>query len=325
MLTICLWPYCYIVGDQGSYCPSILLQLYYQNITHPLLTSLENHGPLSCILLEKADMRCILFAITLGNFWYLHKLVHYFCVCCCDYIYACWIYYVIPKHCVCWCQSSLPSISIVNEHWCIKTSHFVIDGSCVWMFVVHKCHTCRIVHMNVLLNIDDAIQKSLLAEGDKLSFSKAVSLAQPYETAVRDAMVLLPVEQHPVHKVQRRDSQKLIQPSQHSKKLCYWCGNTGHLPSACQFKSERCHFCKKIGHICKENRDSRIKTILTLQPPQTGQEYSLFTLSASMAAPILVSVYIDALQVDMELDTGSAISLVSENTNKKHSPDCQLQ
>ena len=44
-----------------------------------------------------------------------------------------------------------------------------------------------------------------------------------------------------------------------------------------------------------------------------------------MAAPILVSVYIDALQVDMELDTGSAISLVSENTNKKHSPDCQLQ
>ena len=46
---------------------------------------------------------------------------------------------------------------------------------------------------------DDAIQKRLLAEGDKLSFAKAVSLAQSYESAVRDATVLLPVEQTPVH------------------------------------------------------------------------------------------------------------------------------
>ena len=49
---------------------------------------------------------------------------------------------------------------------------------------------------------DDAIQKRLLAESDKLSFAKALSLAQSYETAVRDATVLLPVEQTPVHKVQ---------------------------------------------------------------------------------------------------------------------------
>ena len=38
-----------------------------------------------------------------------------------------------------------------------------------------------------------------------------------------------------------------------------------------------------------------------------------------------MSVYISDLQVDMELDIGLAISLVSEDTYKKHWPHCQLQ
>ena len=39
---------------------------------------------------------------------------------------------------------------------------------------------------------DDAIQKRLLAEGDKLTLTKALTLAQSYETAVKDATTLVP-------------------------------------------------------------------------------------------------------------------------------------
>ena len=36
---------------------------------------------------------------------------------------------------------------------------------------------------------EDAIQKRLLAEGDTLTLTKALSLAQAYETAVKDATI----------------------------------------------------------------------------------------------------------------------------------------
>ena len=39
---------------------------------------------------------------------------------------------------------------------------------------------------------DDAIQKRLLAEGDKLTLTKALTLAQSYETAVEDSITLIP-------------------------------------------------------------------------------------------------------------------------------------
>ena len=54
------------------------------------------------------------------------------------------------------------------------------------------------------------------------------------------------------------------------------------------------------------------------------QEYPLFTLTAH-TTPITVSVKIDNKQVLMELDTGAAASLVSEDTHKLHWPEHQLQ
>ena len=162
---------------------------------------------------------------------------------------------------------------------------------------------------------DDAIQKRLLAEDDKQSFAKAVLLAQSYETAVRDATVLLPVEQTPVHKVQPVSSHKKPTiSSQQTNKPCYRCGKTGVLVG---WSQNIVIFARKIGHIkrvCKANPDSGLNLIQTV--PQPGQE------SASRAAPIVVS---NGSQVDMEVDTGSAISLVSEETYKKYWPNGQLQ
>ena len=51
---------------------------------------------------------------------------------------------------------------------------------------------------------DDVIQKRLLAEGDKLTLTKALTLAQSYEIAVKDATTLIPNDassQQTVHRV----------------------------------------------------------------------------------------------------------------------------
>ena len=96
---------------------------------------------------------------------------------------------------------------------------------------------------------DDAIQKRLLAEGDKLTLTKALTLAHSYETAVKDATTLVPndASSQQIHRVQSATQPQRAQ----SKKPCYRYTRAGHSPSACKFRKECCHNCNKIGHIKK--------------------------------------------------------------------------
>ena len=56
--------------------------------------------------------------------------------------------------------------------------------------------------------------------------------------------------------------------------------------------------------------------------PPTRNEYPLFT---SHTTPIVVPVEINNMAVNMELDTGAAVSLVSEETHNQHWPQQQLE
>jgi len=180
---------------------------------------------------------------------------------------------------------------------------------------------------------DDSIQKRLLAEGDKLTLTKAVTLAQSYESAVRDATVLLPSgESQQVHTVSPKGQNK-----DPTGKPCYRCARTGHSPAVCRFRKERCHSCNKVGHIkraCKSGRSQ-----LDKHPPRKVRfveeskqsagstqttEYGLFAVSTG-TPPITVDLTIDSQRVSMELDTGSAVSLVSEETYRQLWSDRELQ
>ena len=66
---------------------------------------------------------------------------------------------------------------------------------------------------------DDAIQKRLLAEGDKLTLAKVLSLAQSYETAVKDAATLSPNDTQQIHRVNAATAAGQT----HSKKPYYIC------------------------------------------------------------------------------------------------------
>ena len=55
-------------------------------------------------------------------------------------------------------------------------------------------------------------------------------------------------------------------------------------------------------------------------------EYPLYCLSdAGCCKPIKVEVVVDGNPLTMELDTGAAVSLVSESTYQEYWPDRQLQ
>ena len=162
------------------------------------------------------------------------------------------------------------------------------------------------IHDRLVCGINkDCIQKRLLTEGDKLTLTKAISLAQSYETAVQDAISLLPkdVASQLVHRVQ------LPAQAYNGSKICYRCARTEHLPSACCFKKERCHACNKIGHIkraCKATSTSGrapVKTVQLVTQNTNVSEYLLFTVTTSNIAPIMIAVKINDKEIHTELDT----------------------
>ena len=93
---------------------------------------------------------------------------------------------------------------------------------------------------------DKRIQRSLLSE-TKLSYKRALELAQAMEAAERDTQELLCNKPAGVNNVQSNSSQR--KGTQSSSGIsCYRCGG-GHRPSDCRFKEATCHFCGKRGHI----------------------------------------------------------------------------
>ena len=105
---------------------------------------------------------------------------------------------------------------------------------------------------------------------------------------------------------------------------CFRCGKRGHLATSCKFNAESCYKCGKIGHtrsVCrsKVNKTPKPKKEVKLQEEEieTEDDYTLFQLGhGSSNEPIVVHMDDEGKEVSMEVDTGSALSLISEEVFK---------
>ena len=173
-----------------------------------------------------------------------------------------------------------------------------------------------------------AVQKRLLAESE-LNLTKAVSLAQSAELAEKGLQSLSDTEHKEVHKFSQSTS---ANRGSHTNKdkvaggTCYRCGGK-HNQLTCRFKSEVCHFCHKRGHIAKvcnskRNQTPQKKTLDSSKPthqvtqdPDTGfSEYTLFTMPDQHAKPLQVTICVEGHPLKMEVDTGAAVSIISNKT-----------
>ncbi|KAL9967300.1 hypothetical protein ACROYT_G025499 [Oculina patagonica] len=174
------------------------------------------------------------------------------------------------------------------------------------------------------------IQRRLLSEA-KLKYSKALEIAVAMETAVRDASELHS-ELHaepPVDKIS--DNSKPpppLPPPNPTTKVCYRCGGDSHASHNCRFKDQTCYHCGKVGHIsrvCNSRRQGKPK-----QPPKTPQNTQVHTVQYSesdefedvlgsmkihnVSKPssnaIWVDLKVEGKPLKMELDTGSAVSII---------------
>ena len=112
-----------------------------------------------------------------------------------------------------------------------------------------------------------------------------------------------------------------------STPTCYRCGGK-HLAPDCWHKETECHICGKRGHISRVCR-SKGKTRGNSKTPKDQKakvveaEEESFVINMSKAGgqkvdPFMVTVLVDGKSLEMEVDTGASISLISERTLKTH-------
>ena len=118
-----------------------------------------------------------------------------------------------------------------------------------------------------------------------------------------------------------------------NRKSCYRCGRKLHDQKDCKFRDADCHNCSKRGHIAPACRSPKKRPTRKNNPTKphsqpadlqkyvtadelvsTGDEecLPLFTVGGGTTPPIKVPLIINNASITMELDTGAAVTIISE-------------
>ena len=113
---------------------------------------------------------------------------------------------------------------------------------------------------------------------------------------------------------------------QQQQKPCYRCGRTNHDATKCRFIDATCNHCDKKGHISPACRSKQLNRKQPIAKHQTqtkyvannseDEEFYLNKVGSQSVKPILVQLEIGGVNLDMELDTGAAYTIISERTRK---------
>uniref|UniRef100_A0A5S6Q933 CCHC-type domain-containing protein n=1 Tax=Trichuris muris TaxID=70415 RepID=A0A5S6Q933_TRIMR len=178
-------------------------------------------------------------------------------------------------------------------------------------------------------------------EESKLIDSHSVSLTQPTIHALRS-------------KSRTRTGRQML-PTLGDRE-CWRCGASDHAPGVCRFKGSQCYRCRKLGHMSKVCRSSLIEpTTYNPSSHQTGKrghrkihavaqesprsylqtseseddspmdqnrigalKINATSLDQAVVEPATtISILVNGTQVEFEIDTGSALTLISEKTFRR--------
>ena len=174
----------------------------------------------------------------------------------------------------------------------------------------------------------EPLRRRLLLEKD-LSLTKATEIAVAMEAADKDSKIIQTKSNEDVNAVQKTNQQhramdKTVKPTMDT---CYRCGRKGHKPQSCRFREAQCRNCGKTGHIAAacRNRVRPQGTQASMQKldSENEEEEELSQLNGMEERDIqtlnskpLMEVHINGQLVWMEIDTGAAVSVVSQKNLK---------
>ena len=144
---------------------------------------------------------------------------------------------------------------------------------------------------------------------------------------------------NPIRRLSQREHRTVPGRQQQGKERCSRCGRTNHAANNCKFSDATCHNCGKKGHIataCRSNKSRKsskyqqqhhsTKYVDANSDDSGPDEIQLHAVGSSTKSspPIMVNVQVQGEDLPMEVDTGAAVSIISETTWKNIFPNTEL-
>ena len=171
----------------------------------------------------------------------------------------------------------------------------------------------------------EAMQKHLLTEND-LTLPKTI--AQSMETAQKDAKAL---QASPPELTVDRAVDAIKSTTEHSDAPCPRCGKYGHTAIVCNHRSVTCHKCGKKGHLARVCRgggrrrySGQTNQVADDKPYCEDVINRVNKLGCPSPSPYRVTLEINGKPLEMEIDTGATVSIISEITKKALFPKAKL-
>ncbi|KAL3223263.1 hypothetical protein MRX96_027673 [Rhipicephalus microplus] len=129
------------------------------------------------------------------------------------------------------------------------------------------------------------------------------------------------------HKAQELNPRGKPKAGHHEKfKPCVRCGSCDHRPLECKHINTWCYQCDKVSHLAscclssadkgKSQRGSQVNTVQSADKPPKYYLHSLRT--QSFLKPITMTFSVNGVPLEIELDSGSPVSIISKDTYLQH-------
>ena len=172
------------------------------------------------------------------------------------------------------------------------------------------------------------IRKRLLVERD-LTLKKAIEIANALEVVEIDNQIM-----DSAVEIKSKDTNLLAFNKYKEKPKCYRCSSEDHLANTCRFKDIMCNKCHRRGHIAKACRTRRQSTdgkrmaVNHISPTDrsidvhndynSGDDVIHIHAFTGLTSPYSIELFINGTLMTFEIDTGSGVSIISEETYYKH-------
>ncbi|KAJ8713190.1 hypothetical protein PYW08_008494 [Mythimna loreyi] len=158
-------------------------------------------------------------------------------------------------------------------------------------------------------------EKLFALDTETLTLAKAVELAESIRCARAGAAATAPAstDQAQVFKIAKGQN-SVNTTNSAEKKKCSVCGRANHESSQCRFAKYKCKKCNSVGHL--RRMCNKVNYVLTgdVSEDDDGKLYNIFS---ARGEPMSETVMINGQNLKFQLDSGSAVTVISEGTYKK--------